>query len=74
MSHDSPSRDLALAKAPEPIRRAFLKFKNQRWHENLDNCHGSCLLRQHRFGHIVAESLLKFDGDRYDIARRRYPG
>lgn len=69
-SYDSSSSgDAALASAPRHIQRAFHKFKNQRWHENLDNCQGKCLLRQRRFADIVAESLLKFDGQRYDVER-----
>ena len=69
-SYDSSSsRDAALGSAPRHIQRAFHKFKNQRWHENLDNCHGKCLLQQRRFADIVAESLLKFDGQRYDVER-----
>jgi len=68
-SHDSPSRGAALARAPRHVQRAFHKFKNQRWHENLDNCHGKCLLRQRRCATIVAESLLRFDGQRYDVER-----
>jgi REP element-mobilizing transposase RayT len=66
---DSESRDAALAGAPRHLQRAFRKFKNQRWHENLDNCHGKCLLRDNRFATIVADSLLAFDGSRYDVER-----
>ena len=54
---------------PDHLQRAFRKFKNQRWHENLDNCHGSCLLQKPEFAAIVAESLLKFDDERYHLER-----
>ncbi len=60
---------LAYGKVPENIRRSFLKFRNQRWHENLDNCHGGCELRRHEFAMLVANCILKFDGDRYDCER-----
>lgn len=59
----------ALAGAPRHLRRAFHKFKNQRWHANLDNCHGKCLLRERRFANIVTESLLTLDSQRYDVER-----
>jgi REP element-mobilizing transposase RayT len=54
---------------PQSIRRAFTKFKNQRWHENLDACLGSCVLRTPDYASMVADSLLKFDGERYDMER-----
>ena len=66
LSHDSPNCGFDL---PEHLGRAFTKFRNQRWHENLDQCHGSCLLRQRQPAQIFAESVLKFDGDRYDLER-----
>jgi type I restriction enzyme R subunit len=54
---------------PRDIRRAFTKFKNQRWHEHLDACLGSCVLRVPKYASMVADSLLQFDGDRYDMER-----
>lgn len=33
----------------------------------LDTCHGACMLKQPRLSKIVAESLLHFDGDRYQM-------
>ncbi|MBM4000373.1 MAG: hypothetical protein FJ297_12700 [Planctomycetes bacterium] len=63
------ARDRRVDELPKHLRRAFVKFKNQRWHEHLDDCHGSCLLRRPEFGTIVADSLLKFNEDRYDIDR-----
>jgi len=75
---DSPSReqqpltsliDRLQREFPEPLCRAYTRFKNQRCHENLDNCYGSCLLRQPEHAIIVSDSLLKFDGHRYDLER-----
>jgi type I restriction enzyme R subunit len=34
---------------------------------HLDACHGACLLRRRELAQIVAESLLKFSGDRYEL-------
>jgi type I restriction enzyme R subunit len=38
-----------------------------RWNAHLDECHGACVLRRAELARIVADSLLKFDGDRYDL-------
>jgi REP element-mobilizing transposase RayT len=40
---------------------------SERWHENLDACHGDCVLRRPELAEIVAESLLKSDNDRYEL-------
>jgi type I restriction enzyme R subunit len=40
---------------------------SDRWNEHLDASHGSCVLRQPELSQIVADSLLHFDGDRYDL-------
>ena len=37
----------------------------QKFDRHLDACHGACVLRQPRIAKIVADSLRKFDGDRY---------
>lgn len=34
----------------------------------LDNCHGACLFRRPELAEIVAQHILFFDGERYDIA------
>jgi putative transposase len=49
------------------LKDAFERILSERWHENLDACHGACVLRRPELGKIVAESLHKFDGDRYDL-------
>ncbi|MFN7563168.1 MAG: transposase [Prosthecobacter sp.] len=38
-----------------------------RWHEALDASHGACVLSQPEIADIVANSLLHFDGDRYEM-------
>ena len=38
-----------------------------RWHEELDRCHGTCVLREAEVSGLVAESLMHFDGDRYEM-------
>lgn len=60
---------LARNDLPRDLRRAFTKFRNRLWNTNLDDCHGSCCLRNRAHAKIVADSLLHFDGVRYDIER-----
>jgi REP element-mobilizing transposase RayT len=60
---------LARTDLPRDLQRAFTKFRNQRWNEHLDSCHGSCLLRNTEYARIVADALLHFDGVRYDVDR-----
>ena len=48
----------------------FQEFQLQisdRWNDELDACHGACVLRQAELSQIVADSLLHFDGDRYEL-------
>ncbi|MEQ8210264.1 MAG: transposase [Lacipirellulaceae bacterium] len=45
----------------------FTRKFARRWHRHLDNCHGDCLLREPCLARIVSDSLLKFDGDRYQV-------
>jgi len=54
---------------PIAIRRQFQTLRKQLWQNDLDCCHGSCLLRDPLISHVVAQSLLKFDGLRYDLER-----
>ncbi|MEQ1830620.1 MAG: transposase [Pirellula sp.] len=54
---------------PENLRRSFLIMRREGWQSHLDDCHGDCLLRRPEFAKIVADSLLKFDGERYDCER-----
>lgn len=40
-----------------------------RWHDELDACHGSCVLGQPEIADIVQNSFLHFNGDRYELLR-----
>jgi REP element-mobilizing transposase RayT len=46
-------------------RREFHEHFTNRWLEELDCCHGACVLRRPELSQIVAASLHHFDGDRY---------
>ena len=52
---------------PRPLRADFVRQFSDRWHRHLDSGHGACVLRRADLAQIVAESLLKFDGDRYEL-------
>jgi REP element-mobilizing transposase RayT len=71
--HGLPDLDvdamLARSDVPRQLQRAFTKFRNQHWNADLDNCHGSCLLRNAKHARLVANTLVHFDGDRYDLER-----
>ena len=45
----------------------FYQHFSKRWHDELDACHGACVLRDHSNAEIVGNSLHKFDGDRYEL-------
>lgn len=40
---------------------------SDRWNDQLDECHGRCVLRRADLARVVADSLLHFDGDRYEL-------
>lgn len=49
---------------PIGVRRLFERKQSRFFHEQLDRCHGSCVLRREAPRRIVSESLHFFDGDR----------
>lgn len=53
----------------ETLKRELRRFKNRKWHGHLDDCHGACVLRTPQNRKLVVESLLFFDGERYDLER-----
>lgn len=53
----------------QKLKSELKRFKNRIWHGHLDDCHGSCLLRDEAVRRFVANSLLHFDGQRYDVER-----
>lgn len=48
-------------------KRSFLKLKSQLLHRSLDECHGACHLNRSELRGIVAESLMYYDGAKYDL-------
>jgi REP element-mobilizing transposase RayT len=47
------------------VRREFHERFTNRWLDELDCCHGACVLKRPELSEIVANSLRHFDGDRY---------
>lgn len=54
-----------ILRLPERIRREYHETFTNRWLEELDCCHGACVLKRPDLSMIVAGSLRHFDGDRY---------
>ena len=57
----------ALARLPLQERREFHRTFSEKMHRLLDDCHGECVLKRPALAKIVGESLLHFDGDRYEM-------
>ena len=49
------------------VQTEFYQHFSQRWHDELDACHGACVLRDPANADIIANSLHHFDGDRYEL-------
>ena len=56
-----------LAKLRPEQRSEFYRVFSGRWHRELDQCQGECVLKNHELARIVYDSLLHFDGDRYEM-------
>lgn len=54
---------------PMDLRRKFKQLRQRIWNNCLDDCHGASVLRDPANAQIVAETLLHFDGQRYDLER-----
>ncbi len=45
----------------------YHRLRQRLWHRSLDNCHGACELKDPQIAQVVADTLLHFDSDRYDL-------
>ena len=59
-------RDQLQSLVPTLVQEFQRRFAD-RWNENLDQCHGACVLRRPKLAKLVADSLPHFDGDRYEL-------
>lgn len=51
------------------LKQELKRFKRRRWHGHLDDCHGTCPLRDPKLASEVSRSMLHFNGRRYDLER-----
>ena len=58
---------MALHELPPKLNAEFHERFTSRWHDELDACHGACVLRRPDLAKLVAESLLRFNNDRYEM-------
>src|ERR1700722_8245106 len=56
-----------LSQLEPKLMQEFKLLVSDRWNDNLDACHGDCVLRNPVLSKIVDESLRRFDGARYDL-------
>lgn len=69
LGHRAADHDQMLERLSSAQRAEFKKLSNRVFHRSLDDCHGSCLLRQPELAKIVADAIRHFDGQRYDLDR-----
>lgn len=70
--HGIDSRDLdwknAFSKLPAKVQRDFRHTFCERFQNYLDECHGECVLRRPDLAEIIGNSLLHFNGARYELS------
>jgi len=64
---DDPQWRNRLERLDFKLVRDFLDAFWNRWHDALDAGHGACVLRRSELSALVADSLMHFDGDRYEV-------
>ncbi len=67
ISSSNPQWRSQLDQLDEQHQREFRHLVWRRWDSDLDECHGSCVLKNPRLASIVADSLRYFHGDRYEL-------
>jgi putative transposase len=63
----SPDWKEQVRRLPRATTIEHRRMVAERWEQELDRCHGLCPLRDADCSEIVANSLMKFDGDRYVV-------
>jgi type I restriction enzyme R subunit len=56
-----------LDQLPYAVREEFRDTLAERWNNALDACHGECAFRRPELANIVTDSLMHFDGERYEL-------
>jgi putative transposase len=63
----SKNHDIMLNQLNHLQRREFKVQSDKLFHRSLDECHGACLLKHRDNASVVADTIQKFDGRRYDL-------
>ena len=63
----APTWKIEVQRLPTAQTQQFRNLTAERWDNELDKGGGACVLRRAEFSRIVADSLLHFDGDRYEM-------
>jgi REP element-mobilizing transposase RayT len=58
----------SLRQLPRADRISYHQHFTRPWMEELDSCHGACVLRRGKLASIVADSLASGDGSAYSLA------
>lgn len=59
--------ELKISSLPTSLQREYHRLRDRLWHRSLDECHGSCVLRNPLLARIVGDALLHFNEIRYDL-------
>ena len=59
--------DQLLSKFSNSQKREFKMLRDRLLHHSLDECHGACLFKTQEIARVVADAILKFNGERYDL-------
>jgi hypothetical protein len=57
----------ALRELDPALQRQFFNHFSTQWHDQLDACHGECILKDPANAQLLADSLLYADGDLYEL-------
>jgi REP element-mobilizing transposase RayT len=52
---------------PLTLQNDYHRQFSDRWHGQLDDCHGHCVLKENEYAQLVVDSLKHFAGDRYEL-------
>jgi type I restriction enzyme R subunit len=67
LSGRSVEEILQSSNVAKSLKGELRQFKHRRWHSRLDDCHGACFLLDEQTRKSVSNSLLHFNGQRYDL-------
>lgn len=67
MDAQDPNWRRELEGLPALLRQEFARTFSRKLEDELDTCHGACVLRQPALARIVADALHHFEGDRYTL-------